>query len=113
MAFVTITFDDVERALSEEDARFLGEQLQTRRAPHSVAMKLADRIEHEARGATFADPGHDVVVDAAEKVELLEVIEAIDLDGQLTGEIRSLQMALLGERRPGEPASDAKHSHRR
>jgi hypothetical protein len=31
------------------------------------------------------------------------VIEAIDLDGQLTGEIRSLQMALLGERRPGEP----------
>jgi hypothetical protein len=103
MTFVTITFDDVERALSEEDARFLGEQLQTRRAPHSVAMKLADRIEQEARGGTFADPGHDVVVDEAEKVELLEVIEAIDLDGQLTGEIRSLQMALLGERQPGQP----------
>ena len=103
MAFVTITFDDVERALSEEDARFLGEQLQTRRAPHSVAMKLADRIEQEARGGTFADPGHDLVVDEAERVELLEVTEAIDLDGQLTDEIRSLQMALLGERRPGEP----------
>jgi hypothetical protein len=108
MAFVTITFDDVERALSEEDARFLGEQLQTRRAPHSVAMKLADRIEQEARSGTFAEPGHDVVVDDAEKAELLEVIEAIDLDGQLTGEIRSLQMALLGERRPGEPSIQRK-----
>jgi hypothetical protein len=103
MAFVKITFDGVERALSEEDARFLGEQLQTRRAPHSVALKLADRIEQEAHGGTFAEPGHDVVIDEAERVELLEVTEAIDLDGQLTGEIRSLQMALLGERRPGEP----------
>jgi hypothetical protein len=80
MAFVTITFDGIERALSEEDARFLGEQLHTRRAPHSVAMKLADRIEQEARGGTFADPGHDVVVDEAERLELLEVTEAIDLD---------------------------------
>ena len=42
-------------------------------------------------------------MDEAERVELLEVTEAIDLDGQLTAEIRSLQMALLGERRPGEP----------
>jgi hypothetical protein len=103
MAFVNVRFNDVERGLSEEDARFVAEQLRIRRgAVHSVARELAERIEREAEAPTFAAPGREVELDEVEKGELVEVLDELELDAQLTGHVRSLRTALRGERWPGE-----------
>jgi hypothetical protein len=105
MAFVNIRFGDVERGLSEEDARFVAEQLRTSRSGHhSVASDLADRVELQAEAATFAAPALDVELDQTERDELIQVLDALDLEAQLTGNVRSLQRALRGERWPGETA---------
>lgn len=105
MAFVNIRFGDVERGLSEEDARFVAEQLRTRAPePHTVASDLAERVELQAEAGTFAAPALDVELDQTERDELIKVLDALDLDAQLTENVRALQRALRGERRPGETA---------
>ena len=102
MAFVSIRFGDIERGLSEEDARFVAEQLRTRRGgAHSIASDLAERLELQAEAGTFAAPALDVELDVSEKNELMEVLDAPDLDAQLTESVRALRRALRGER-PGE-----------
>jgi hypothetical protein len=103
MAFVNVRFNDVERGLSEADARFVAEQLRIRRGEHhSVALELAERIERQAEAPTFAAPERDVELDEKEKVELVEALDALELDAQLTGHVQSLRRALRGERWPGE-----------
>jgi hypothetical protein len=103
MAFVKVRFNDVERGLSEEDARFVAEQLRIRRGGlHSVALALAERIEQQAEAPTFAAPARDVELDEMEKVELVEVLDELELDAHLTGQVRSLRRALRGERWPDE-----------
>jgi hypothetical protein len=103
MAFVNVRFNDVERGLSEEDARFVAEQLRIRRGGlHSVARELAERIEQQAEAPTFTAPERDVELDEMEKVELVEVLDELELDAQLTGHVRALRSALRGERWPGE-----------
>lgn len=103
MAFVNIRFDDIERGLNETDARFVADQLRIRRGDlHSVALALAERIEEQAEAATFAAPERDVELDETEKVELVEVLDALELDAQLTGHVQSLRRALSGERWAGE-----------
>jgi hypothetical protein len=103
MAFVNVRINDVERGLSEEDARFLAEQLRIRRGGlHSVALQLAERIEQQAEAPTFAAPERDVELDEMEKVELVEVLDELELDVQLTGHVQSLRSALRGERWPVE-----------
>jgi hypothetical protein len=102
MAFVNVRFNDVERGLSEEDARFVAEQLRIRGERHPVALELAERIEQEAEASTFSAPGRDVELDETEKDELIEALDALELDAALTGHVRSLRSALQGERWPGE-----------
>lgn len=98
MAFVNVRFDDVERGLSEEDARFVAEQLRIRRgATHSVALELAERIEQQAEAPIFAAPDRDVELDELEKAELIEVLDALELDAHLTEHVRSLRRALRAE----------------
>jgi hypothetical protein len=103
MAFVNVRFNDVERGLSEQDARFVAEQLRIRRGGlHSVALELAERIEQQAEASTFAAPDRDVELDEMEKSELIEVLDALELDVQLTRQVQSLRRALRGERLPRE-----------
>ena len=102
MASVNVRFGNVERGLSEDDARFVAEQLHTRRSGHHpVASDLAERLELQAEAGTFAAPALDVELDVSEKNELMEVLDAPDLDAQLTESVRALRRALRGER-PGE-----------
>ena len=101
MAFVNVRFNEVEHGLSEEDARFVAEQLRTRQGEHHTARDLAQRFELQAEAGTFAAPALDVELDETEKDELIEVLDAIDLDAELTDNVRSLQRALRGERSPG------------
>jgi hypothetical protein len=42
-----------------------------------------------------------------EKVELVEVLDALELDAQLTRQVQSLRRALRGERWPGEQDDDS------
>jgi hypothetical protein len=108
MALVRVRFNDVERGLGEEDARFVAEQLRTRRGGlHPVALALAERIEQQAEAPTFAAPERDVELDEMEKVELVEVLDALELDAQLTRQVQSLRRALRGERWPGEQDDDS------
>ena len=103
MAFVNVRFDDVERGLSEEDARFVASQLRILRGGvQPVALELAERIEQQAEAPTFAAPERDVELDELEKTELADVLDALDLDAQLTGQVQALRRALHGERWPGE-----------
>jgi hypothetical protein len=103
MASVNVRFGNVERGLSEDDARWVAEQLHTRRSGHhTVASDLAERLELQAEAGTFAAPALDVELDESEKDELIEVLDALDLNAQLTGNVRSLHRALRGERWPGE-----------
>jgi hypothetical protein len=88
MAFVRVRFNDVERGLGEEDARFVAEQLRTRRGGlHPVALALAERIEQQAEAPTFAAPERDVELDEMEKVELVEVLDALELAVDQTGSV--------------------------
>jgi hypothetical protein len=103
MAYVTLRLGDTERGLSEQDARFVAEQLRKRRgASHPLAHELADRIEDATEASTFAAPVHELELDETEKHELSELLDALDLDVQLTREVRALQRALRDERWPGE-----------
>ena len=107
MAYVRVRFGDIERGLSEQDARFVAEQLRKRRAAlHPPARELATRIEQQAEAPTFAAAVREVELDETEQAELVEVLDALDLEAQLTGQVRSLQRALRGERWPGEQGSE-------
>jgi hypothetical protein len=105
VAFVNIRFGDIERGLSEEDARFVANQLRARGSgSDTVASELAKRIEQQAEAGTFAAPALDLELDQSERDELIQVLDALDLDVQLMGHVRSLRSALRGERWPGEIA---------
>jgi hypothetical protein len=103
MAFVNITFDGIERALPEPDALLVAERLRARAGSTPAAVTLADRIEEEARGGTYAGVASEVELDEEEKADLMRVCDELDASAQLTDDIRSLQTALHGERWPGEP----------
>ena len=105
MAFVNVRFNDVERGLSEADARFVAEQLRIRRGEHhSIARELAERIERQAEAPSFAAPERDVELDEKEKVELVEALDALELspkldvvvlvtgDGDFTSLVQKLKM---------------------
>jgi hypothetical protein len=103
MAFVNITFDGIVRSLPERDALRVAGRLRARAGSPPAAVTLADRIEEEARGGTYTGVASEVELDEEEKADLVRVCDELDANGQLTDDIRSLQAALHGERRPGEP----------
>ena len=102
VAFVNVRFAGFEAALSEEDARFLAEQLEQRRRDEPIACVLATRIEQRAEAATFAAPTQDVELDEAERGELVVVLDSLDLDVQLTEQVRALHRGLR-ELQPESP----------
>jgi hypothetical protein len=103
MTFVVFAWSGVERSLPEEDALAVAEHLRAKAELHPSAGELADRVEAEARGGTFEQPAQNVTLDEEGFRDLGAALDRLETLGALTAALRSLQMALRGERRPGEP----------
>src|SRR5256885_396214 len=103
MTFVVFAWSGIERNLPEQDALAVAEQLRKRVELSPAAGELADRIEAQARVGTFESPAHGITLDTTEYHDLRDALDRLEALGALTAALRSLQMALRGERRPGEP----------
>ena len=103
MTFVVFAWSGIERTLPEQDALVVVGLLRARVELRPSAGELADRIEAEARGGIFGRPAQNVTLDEDGFHDLVAALDRLETLGLLTAALRSLQMALRGERRPGEP----------
>ena len=93
MRGVTLRFENEERVVSESEALYLAEELQSFADVSAAADHLAVRIEREARQL---DQEHSPVLplDASETFELERVLGRADLAGDLTPSLHDLLHAV-------------------
>jgi hypothetical protein len=103
VTFVVFQWDGIQRAVPENDAKVLAEFLRQRAGLAPDVVLLAERIEAETERGTFAEPAQNIDVDDRERSELDRALASANDSGRLTHDLRALQTALHGERRPGEP----------
>jgi hypothetical protein len=106
VTFVVFEWDGITRSLEEEDSVAVVAALRSK-ALRPAAANLADKIEMQARGGTFAQPAQNVRLGVEEQRELREALDRLDEQSSMNHARQTLRTALSGERRPGEPGYPA------